>query len=244
MTNELNFEAIFKSKKHALWSFILCIIIILTYKYYKFFIRQNFLPKGQSYIVAETYYTFFRVFSSILGIAICSWAYKTVRPMFKREYKSYWLFFFFYLGSYFLLKFFGHDFATYSIKTFSWEVFFNLFTGISEEYLFRGLLLGGIAYFIGTFKAAILSSFIFTIWHIDVTQDPLKLTSIFFFSLMFSQGYRAGYSLFGLAIIHFVIDQIHFGFKWTNEFEYFSYSVILLNIITIITIEKTKIRPL
>lgn len=241
---ERNFNELFKSKKHAVWSIVLSLVILLVYKYYKYALKNHFFTFDDDYLVRETFHTFYRIFSSVTGVLICAWVYKSVRPMIQKEKRSFWFFFFSYLTAYALVYSSTHSFAFSSLTSFSWEAFFNIFTGLSEEYQFRGLLLGGIAYFVKPIWSIFISSLIFSLWHIDVYQEPVALLSIFFFSLVFSQGYRLGFSLFGIAMIHFLVDQFHFGFSWSDGHAYHNYFMIFLNLITVIVLEKFRTKPL
>jgi membrane protease YdiL (CAAX protease family) len=103
------------------------------------------------------------------------------------------------------------------LEQFSWELPINLFTGISEEFVFRGMIFIGLWKFLGRWKALLISSFYFAIWHYDVTQDLLGLTAIFFAGCFFSLAFSSGASLLTLSIFHFVYDQIHFGLIWTRN---------------------------
>jgi membrane protease YdiL (CAAX protease family) len=237
----IQFQEVIKSKKHAVIGIIICLVTILIYKYFKYYMRNFYLSQEESYLIKETAYTLFRAFSSIIGVMTCWWSYKSVKFMVKKDKLPVWTFYTIFLVIYFILKILCYKFDFHSITTFAYEGFFNIFTGISEEYLFRGLLMAGLAYLMNVHLAIFLSSFIFTIWHIDVVQSYYSLIDIMAFSYVFSYAYRKGHSLFSLSIFHFLIDQIHFGFSWKMGFFIYDYLLVALLVIsTIYLVITTK----
>lgn len=231
-----------KSRKHAWIVLLVSIAALLSYKLWKAYLRDGLsLDPTDNYLEYETYSTAFRALNSILAVAFSFWAFSKRSRLTGIGNRMVFIILLIYVATYPLLRLLFYSSDTPSLNQFLTELPFNIFTGISEEFLFRGMMLAGLWYLSKFWIAAILSSLFFSFWHLDVTNVPLDLINLFFASMVYCLGFQAGVSLFVLSIIHFAWDQIHFGFPWiSNGSNLYMYTLILLQISFIVVIFKSR----
>lgn len=217
-TTFLNNSVQFKSDHHARALIFSSICIVLIYKLWKFFLRAVlYVDPVNDYYAWEFYSTLYRVFGVGLGIWLIRWGYTNYSDQFgvgSRTLSAINILII--IPLYFLFRTCYFDFSI-QMQPFLYEIFFNFFTGAFEELMFRGLLFASLVYFWGIARAAILSSFIFSIWHLDVTTQISSLIFIFIFGMFLSYCYHLGASLLSLSIFHFLWDQVRYGVSWVNS---------------------------
>ncbi len=231
-----------KSRKHAWIILLVSIVALLAYKLWKAYLRDGLsLDPTDNYLQYETFSTSFRILNSIIGVAISYWAFSGRSRLTGIGNRKVFILLLIYVAASPLIRSFFFNSGTASLNQFLTELPFNIFTGISEEFLFRGMMLAGLWYLSNFWIASIFSSLFFSLWHLDVTNVPLDLINLFLASLVYCLGFQAGVSLFGLSIIHFTWDQIHYGFPWIwNVSNMYIYTFISLQIFFIIVIFKSK----
>jgi membrane protease YdiL (CAAX protease family) len=90
-----------------------------------------------------------------------------------------------------------------------WILIFVFANALSEELLFRGLLLGRFEPFVGRLGSIILASVIFTFWHLGANYTPeMIMFLVFVFLLGFSTAYitQKTDSLWGAVLLHAGMD--------------------------------------
>ena len=95
--------------------------------------------------------------------------------------------------------------------------FFYIAVGFWEEFAFRGLIFTALCRILSFKPALITSSIYFSLWHFDVYTNSIAFIEAFLISSVFTTFYYLGVSLLSLSIIHFLWDQVHFGFFWHNS---------------------------
>jgi len=241
LANDVN--SIFKSKRHAQILVGAGILLIIAFKFWKFYLRSYMgLDPSADYLLYETLSAIFRALNSIFGIALCAWGYAQFKTHIKCINRSTQLIFFVYPIAYFLIRCIFNDLV--GAPNFSVEIVFNVFTGISEEFLFRGLIFAGLWQLIGFWPGVILSSVIFSAWHFDVGGGVFNYLSLFFASLVYSFGFTSGVGLITLSMVHFLWDQIFYGLQWVGPASLTEKCVvILLDVIIIILLKKNTRAP-
>jgi membrane protease YdiL (CAAX protease family) len=239
LANDVN--SIFKSKRHAQILVGAGILLIIAFKFWKFYLRSYMgLDPSADYLLYETLSTIFRALNSIFGIALCVWGYAQFKTYSKGINRSAQLIFFVYPIAYFLIRYIFNNLI--GAPNFSAELVFNVFTGISEEFLFRGMILAGLWQLIGFWPGAILSSTIFSAWHFDVGGDAFNYLSLFFASLVYSFGFASGVGLITLSMVHFIGDQIFYGLQWGSATSIAEKCVVILLDVAIIILLKRANR--
>ena len=85
----------------------------------------------------------------------------------------------------------------------------SLFVAIKEEFLFRGIVQNLLDQKLGTLKAILLTSMVFTIWHIGVWDfTPWAFSQIFVASVLLGAVYIYGGSMFVVVAIHAAYDAL------------------------------------
>ena len=84
----------------------------------------------------------------------------------------------------------------------------TLFTGISEEMLFRGYILGNLLEKYSEFKAIIISSILFTLIHVSSVLKFIDYLDIFLMGIIFAYLYTLTKSLYLPIGVHFFSDFI------------------------------------
>jgi membrane protease YdiL (CAAX protease family) len=85
----------------------------------------------------------------------------------------------------------------------------TVFVGLFEEYAFRGTLLSGLRGLISPLQTVILSNVAFTVYHVQA-QRVSFWPSIFLIGAILACMRLRGVSLFWLAAVHIVIDDVYF----------------------------------
>ncbi len=106
--------------------------------------------------------------------------------------------------------------------------FTTVFVGLFEEYAFRGALLSGLTGLMSPFKAIVLSNLVFAVYHVQA-QPVSDWISIFLIGSILACMRIRGISLFWLAVIHIVIDDLDF-FIGLNRPPLLSSNYMLFNI--------------
>lgn len=199
--------------KNILFLGILGIVIYKIWKY----VVSLFLPYGESsfnYYAEQSLYTFYRIIATLIGAFLLGKFYKEIKSELGFGAKKYYLANFLVLIPFWFLIHYLFVDSKFYLSSFKFELVFNLFTGSFEEIFFRGLILVGLSQYFNKFKSILMSSLIFTIWHYDVVNYQLDYLAIFIFSIYFGLCYLNGSSLLSLVLIHFLWDQVVFGFYW------------------------------
>ena len=209
------------SKKHALVLLFGSLFLAIIYKFWKFFVAQNLASPEAEYTLYEIYNTFFRVLNSGLAFALCVWAYKSFKSTLFSISKKQAAVLTAYVSSYFLMRYYFFD-LEFRPNIFLVELFINSFAGISEELLFRAGITVSLLSYMRVDKAALAASAIFSLWHFDVSTDPLYFANWFLAGLVYSYAFLSGIGLLPLMIVHFIWNQITYGFIWagyaTNDY--------------------------
>lgn len=189
---------------------------VILYKIWKFLIIHliPFPNPTLRYYLEQTFFTLYRLFISIGGAYLLSKYFVNFKNEWKIGGDRYFKTNFFILIP---LWFFIHIFLlgfTPDQTQFIWELFFNIFTGSFEEIFFRGLILVGFSQYISPRKSLILSSLLFSIWHFDVFSNPADYLASFLFGMYLGLCYLHGTTLLSLILVHFLWDQVVFGFNW------------------------------
>lgn len=231
MSNSLhnNFIKII-SKNQARLSIVLSLGILILYKVFKWYLRSGVgLDPYRDYLTFETYNTCFRAFGAIVCILFCYFVYKKREALYELINKKIISFLSFYIFLFILAKILFHEYKGINLKSFHIELYFNIFTGLFEEFAFRGMLFSGLCYFLDFKKSAIISSIIFSLWHYDVYNYIYPFIALFTTSLLFSFLFHYRASLLLLSFFHFLQDQIHFGVSWkTTHLTYTPQSIYLI----------------
>jgi len=235
-----------KRDKNKIALLVIAIILFVVYKLWKFFFIERFMGvlPYEHYYGHQFLLTIYRVIATIIGSLIFFKFYHNPKSQLKINIHNKYLWIFSaHLVTLFCLRFLFNDFSFLSIKSFLFEIFFNLFTGSWEELIFKGMLLIGL-YKITNKKylSIIICAIVFSLWHYDVVFHNLKFISIFTWALFSSICFFNGASLLLLIIYHFVWDQICFGFLWQNiinETWYIS-SLIVVDLIFILFVLNIK----
>jgi membrane protease YdiL (CAAX protease family) len=235
-----------KSRKYAILFIVVSIGFALLYKGWKYYLRNTVgLDPVRDYFAYELFNTYFRVMNSFIGMGFCWFGFANRKCLFGVGERRIAGIFLVYLLLFFLLKALFCGFPSFSWSRFSIELFFNLFTGISEEFLFRGMLLIGLVYFLGFWKAAVLAAAFFSLFHIDINPDPIYLLSLFTIALVYSLGFASGGSLLILSGIHFLWDQVVYGLIWPQSGGApLDCALILLDLSILVLIHKTTLNRL
>lgn len=152
-----------KSSQHATAIGVAGGALALAYKFYKFTLTPRLHITPNDYYLWEQHCTYFRIFGSIVGLALLFWAYARPHHQLKMGHRPLFFinifllvpFYFFFRQQYFK--------ASLSSSAFIPELFFNSFTGVFEELVFRGCLFASMAYFRGVGRAAVVSSLFFSL---------------------------------------------------------------------------------
>ena len=84
----------------------------------------------------------------------------------------------------------------------------TIFTGISEEMLFRGYILGNLLTRYSEFKGVIISSILFTIIHVSSQQTIIDYLDIFLMGIILAELFLISGSLYLPIGVHFISDFI------------------------------------
>jgi len=211
------------------------VFFTLAYKGFKFYLRESIgLDPSEDYQLYEGLSTGFRFLNSCVGVGFCIWYFRTPRKLFAVDWNKLGLMAALFPLTFFILKLRFFGLPVFELRRFFLEIPINLFTGISEEFVFRGMILFGLMHYMGKWKAIIFSSLYFMLWHYDVVQLPLPLFAIFLASVFFCVVFVKGASLLTLSIVHFLYDQIHYGLGWEGiQTPFYTALVCTLNIILI-----------
>ena len=207
-----------KSPKHAYILATAGLIIVLTYKLWKYFLRRGIDPIID-YYAYEAGATCFRVLGTLMGLFLIRWAY--TKPRAQLKIGNHLIGFVNILIIIPLFFLFRSQYFVFALNTwhFGIELFFNFFVGTFEELMFRGALFASLFYFLGVARAALLSSLIFSLWHLDVTTDVSSLFFMFLYGVFDCYCYYLGATLLSLSIFHFLWDQVRYGIQWQGYFE-------------------------
>jgi len=104
----------------------------------------------------------------------------------------------------------------------------TMFVGLFEEYAFRGTLLSGMSGLMSPLKAVVFSNIIFTVFHILV-QPIRNWTIIFLIGCILASMRIRGISLFWLAVIHIIMDDLYLLFGLRHP-SFLSVNNVLFNI--------------
>lgn len=211
LSSKLKEEA---NAKHLL---ILGLIVIILYKVWKNFIigfHDSSSSLGVYYYFDQTGFSVYRALASALGLFLIQKNYVNFKAEFLIGHKKIAL-----LNIFSLVLFLGLNLTfkggfIFRISHFSKELFFNFLTGSFEEIIFRGILLVVFARYFRPMKSIFISSLLFSLWHYDVVSSGFEYVIIFLWSCVTGLSYYVGASLLSLIIVHFLWDQIHFGFYW------------------------------
>ena len=204
-----------RSAFHAKALVLAGILMSVTYKIGKYLLWSEFkIDPTDDYYEWQFYCTVYRILGAVFGFMLIRWAYSN----FEREIKLgnptlFTINLLLIIPLLFVLRAHYFDYTIVPIH-FYWELFFNSFTGLFEEAAFRGMLFAGLAYFTGISRAAFISSFIFSIWHLDTTTNINSLLIIFILGMFDSYSYYLGASLMSLSLFHFLWDQVVLGIDW------------------------------
>ena len=196
---------------------ILCLVVIILYKFWKSFI-VGFHDASSSletyYYFDQTGFSFYRALATAVGLFLIQKNYVNFKSEFLIGHKKIVL-----LNIFSLVLFFGLNLTfssgfTFRISHFTKELLFNFLTGSFEEIIFRGILLVVFARYFRPMKSIFISSLLFSLWHYDVVSSGFNYVTIFLWSCVTGLSFCLGVSLLSLIIVHFLWDQIHFGFYW------------------------------
>ena len=171
----------------------------------------------EGYLSFQLYCSFFRALSICLGSVVLSLVYRVNTDSFLGIKSKVGILFLPYLIFYFAIHLLSFTPSLLKLEYFLYEIFFNIFVGFFEEIIFRGLIFLGLYRWLGFWRASLITSFLFALWHLDVISDKLDYIYLFTFSIVFCLAMAKGVSLLILSIVHFLIDQIHYGLIWKGE---------------------------
>lgn len=220
-----------KSKKHAQALILAGILIFMGYKGWKLLGISSFgISSLSNYYEYQTYLTYYRIAASFMALGVIYKCVSGFKNIFTVGNKKVLALNFLFLIFFFLLRYLTTEIGLFPIQAVSYEVFFNFFTGTFEEFVFTGMIFFPLTFFISPFRAALITSVTFSLWHIDVTNSYSNLIWIALFSMYIRYSFQRGSSLMALALFHFLWDQIFFGFVWGVMASYYLTSINILTI--------------
>jgi membrane protease YdiL (CAAX protease family) len=202
-----------QNKESAWKPLLIGLTVVILYKFWKKLSLKFLSGNSDSlYIHSQMAYTFFRAAAAIFGITVLKKYYYNYKVELSLD--KFLLFnFIIILPAYFFIRLALFKFG-FDQKAFSTELPFNFFTGAFEEIFFRGLIFIGLAHYMKTYWAMILSAILFSLWHFDVIFYWPEYIIIFCWGFYAAICFANGASLFSLTLFHFVWDQIFFGINW------------------------------
>ena len=204
------------SRSKSIFAIVISLFAIVAYKLWKYFLREEWLldPK-LDYVEYEAWSTMFRGINTVVGVAGAWWVLYGPRVQFRLTWgRASWV----VLGytiSYVAIKAIS-SVGSFHLQGFLYEVPVNLLTGLSEEFLFRGLLLVGVARVAGVRVGFIVSAIVFTLFHFDSHATVVGFTHVALAGILYALAFWRGASLLMLSLLHFLWDQIHFGLRWES----------------------------
>lgn len=228
--------------------------LAISYKLFKVYINQLVANDPSitgliKYQTQQSGYTLFRALASIAGIIIVVKTYKNPREQFKFKQSKWPEFLGAMLVIYFLIKTIFYS-GPIRIDSFYYlEAVFNFFTGFSEEFVFRGIIMISLIKLLKKdILAIIISASVFSIWHWDVFNGFWHFIDLGIMGLFFGYAFYAGCSLLNLSLFHFLWDQVYFGFVWgdlsrTTNIGYFITMQVFILTATYIIYKKMGKNP-
>lgn len=103
--------------------------------------------------------------------------------------------------------------------TVAWMfAFASVFVAIKEEFLFRGIVQNLLGQKLGSLKAILLTSIVFTVWHIGVWNfTPWVFSQIFVASVILGTVYIYGGSMVVVVVIHAIYDAMFSFTPWIPQ---------------------------
>ncbi|MCX6118680.1 MAG: CPBP family intramembrane metalloprotease [Proteobacteria bacterium] len=227
-------NVVFKSTRHACVGLVCAIGIALLYKLNNFSISSllNF-DFGSQYLNYEFDRTLLRFLNSLLAVGVFFIVTRdSKRSLWSSNKQILWILVL-YMLIFGMLKivFLGVP-EFLSTMDFMFELYFNFFTGISEEFIFRGLLFGGLCWFFSPLKSIFFSSALFSLFHLRPSANISDYIFWFVAGLSLCAFFARGGGLVILCVFHFLWDQLHYGLRWpdANGFSYIT-ALILLDVL-------------
>ncbi len=205
------------AKKRDMFLLIFVTATILFYKLYKRYILSiGYDLECDDYCAYLFDQKMFTVYRAILGLSGLFLAYKCKLLVTKINNLSFTLVSYFLLLPYLFFSTLYFSSVSFMPNEFFNDLFFNLFTGIYEEVFFRILLFGILRRHLSVLKSAIISSLVFSFWHLDVSSGPMFLFFVFSFGMYAALAMTKKVSGIELIMFHFVWDQVMFGLTWSG----------------------------
>lgn len=208
------FSDLYNSNKDANTALLLSVLMAISYKAWKWYLRDIVnLDPIHDYFNYETYSTFFRYFGAVICLVTAYNLHNDKSNLLKTNSRLVFFPLLLFPLGFFVIKSHLFGFSFLYVK-FMQELPINFGVGFWEESLFRGLLFTSLCRYMKTSYAVIFSGLLFTAWHFDLDISLQEFVGIFLVSYYFTLIYILGASIFQISVLHFIWDQIHFGFIW------------------------------